>query len=159
MAGRRRGKRTEGACTGSIPCFCKSTDLTNDGALIVGGDVAIYSKENIENIGTIKADGTVDLKGENINNLWWPYHWWKRQAGCGQEHHQQGRASVPEWMQSSKVKSITNEADVKESQYKGLNQKTVGNAGSISAGQNLSINAEKDIINKGSVLAEIRTLT
>ena len=47
----------------------RAEDLTNDGALIVGGDVAIYSKENIENIGTIRADGTVELKGENINNL------------------------------------------------------------------------------------------
>ena len=57
-----------------------------------------------------------------------------------------------------KGENITNEADVKESQYKGLNQKTVGNAGSISAGQNLSINAEKDIINKGDVLATDKNL-
>ena len=35
----------------------RAADLTSDGALIVGGDVAIYSKkENIENIGTIRAD-------------------------------------------------------------------------------------------------------
>ena len=54
--------------------------------------------------------------------------------------------------------NIINEANVKESQYKGLNQKTVGNAGSISAGQNLSINAEKDIVNKGSVLAADKNL-
>ncbi len=57
-----------------------------------------------------------------------------------------------------KGESITNEANVKESQYKGLNQKTVGNAGSISAGQNLRINAEKDIVNKGSVLAADKNL-
>ena len=57
-----------------------------------------------------------------------------------------------------KGENVINEANVKESQYKGLNQKTVGNAGSISAGQNLSINAEKDIINKGSVLAADKKL-
>ena len=57
-----------------------------------------------------------------------------------------------------KGESITNEANVKESQYKGLNQKTVGNTGSISAGQNLSINAEKNIVNKGSVLAADKNL-
>ena len=57
-----------------------------------------------------------------------------------------------------KGENVINEANVKESQYKGLNQKTVGNTGSISAGQNLSINAEKDIINKGSVLAADKNL-
>ena len=57
-----------------------------------------------------------------------------------------------------KGENIINEANVKESQYKGLNQKTVGNTGSISAGQNLSINAEKDIVNKGSVLAADKNL-
>ena len=57
-----------------------------------------------------------------------------------------------------KGENVINEANVKESQYKGLNQKNVGNAGSISAGQNLSINAEKDIINKGSVIAADKNL-
>ena len=57
-----------------------------------------------------------------------------------------------------KGENVINEANVKESQYKGLNQKNVGNAGSISAGQNLSINAEKDIVNKGSVLAADKNL-
>ena len=130
-----------------------AADLTNDGALIVGGDVAIYSKENIENMGTIKADGTVDLKGKNINNLGGRIDGEsvKLDAGknitnnCGNI-----RARVDAIL---KGENVINEANVKESQYKGLNKKTVGNAGSISAGQNLSINAEKDIINKGSVLA------
>ena len=57
-----------------------------------------------------------------------------------------------------KGENVINEANVKESQYKGLNQKNVGNTGSISVGQNLSINAEKDIINKGSVLAADKNL-
>ena len=136
----------------------RAADLTNDGALIVGGDVAIYSKENIENIGTIKADGTVDLKGENINNLGGRITGGNVKLDADKNITNKGgsiRARVDAIL---KGESITNEADVKESQYKGLNQKTVGNAGSISAGQNLSINAEKDIINKGSVLAADKNL-
>ena len=131
----------------------RAEDLTNDGALIVGGDVAIYSKENIENIGTIRADGTVDLKGENINNLGGRITGENVKLDADKNITNKGgniRARVDAIL---KGENVINEANVKESQYKGLNKKTVGNAGSISAGQNLSINAEKDIINKGSVLA------
>ena len=136
----------------------RAADLTNDGALIVGGDVAIYSKENIENIGTIKADGTVDLKGENINNLGGRITGENVKLDADKNITNKGgsiRARVDAIL---KGENVINEANVKESQYKGLNQKTVGNAGSISAGQNLSINAEKDIINKGSVLAADKNL-
>ena len=136
----------------------RAEDLTNDGALIVGGDVAIYSKENIENIGTIRADGTVDLKGENINNLGGRITGENVKLDADKNITNKGgniRARVDAIL---KGENVINEANVKESQYKGLNQKTVGNAGSISAGQNLSINAEKDIINKGSVLAADKNL-
>jgi len=136
----------------------RAADLTNDGALIVGGDVAIYSKENIENIGTIKADGTVELKGENINNLGGRITGESVKLDADKNITNKGgsiRARVDAIL---KGENVINEANVKESQYKGLNQKTVGNAGSISAGQNLSINAEKDIINKGSVLAADKKL-
>lgn len=136
----------------------RAADLTNDGALIVGGDVAIYSKENIENIGTIKADGTVDLKGENINNLGGRITGENVKLDADKNITNKGgsiRARVDAIL---KGENVINEANVKESQYKGLNQKTVGNAGSISAGQNLSINAEKDIVNKGSVLAADKNL-
>ena len=136
----------------------RAADLTSDGALIVGGDVAIYSKENIENIGTIKADGTVDLKGENINNLGGRITGENVKLDADKNITNKGgsiRARVDAIL---KGENVINEANVKESQYKGLNQKTVGNAGSISAGQNLSINAEKDIINKGSVLAADKNL-
>ena len=136
----------------------RAADLTSDGALIVGGDVAIYSKENIENIGTIKADGTVDLKGENINNLGGRITGENVKLDADKNITNKGgsiRARVDAIL---KGENVINEANVKESQYKGLNQKTVSNAGSISAGQNLSINAEKDIINKGSVLAADKNL-
>ena len=136
----------------------RAADLTSDGALIVGGDVAIYSKENIENIGTIKADGTVDLKGENINNLGGRIAGENVKLDAEKNITNKGgsiRARVDAIL---KGENVTSGANVKESQYKGLNQKTVGNAGSISAGQNLSINAEKDIINKGSVLAADKNL-
>ena len=136
----------------------RAEDLTNDGALIVGGDVAIYSKENIENIGTIRADGTVDLKGENINNLGGRITGENVKLDADKNITNKGgniRARVDAIL---KGENVINEANVKESQYKGLNKKTVGNAGSISAGQNLSINAEKDIINKGSVLAADKNL-
>ena len=136
----------------------RAADLTNDGALIVGGDVAIYSKENIENIGTIKADGTLDLKGENINNLGGRITGGNVKLDADKNITNKGgsiRARVDAIL---KGENVINEANVKESQYKGLNQKNVGNTGSISAGQNLSINAEKDIINKGSVLAADKNL-
>ena len=136
----------------------RAADLTSDGALIVGGDVAIYSKENIENIGTIKADGTVDLKGENINNLGGRITGGNVKLDADKNITNKGgsiRARVDAIL---KGENVINEANVKESQYKGLNQKNVGNTGSISAGQNLSINAEKDIINKGSVLAADKNL-
>ena len=136
----------------------RAADLTSDGALIVGGDVAIYSKENIENIGTIKADGTVDLKGENINNLGGRIAGENVKLDADKNITNKGgsiRARVDAIL---KGENVINEANVKESQYKGLNQKTVGNTGSISAGQNLSINAEKDIVNKGSVLAADKNL-
>ena len=136
----------------------READLTSDGALIVGGDVAIYSKEDIENIGTIKADGTVDLKGENINNLGGRITGENVKLDADKNITNKGgsiRARVDAIL---KGENVINEANVKESQYKGLNQKTVDNAGSISAGQNLSINAEKDIINKGSVLAADKNL-
>ena len=136
----------------------RAEDLTNDGALIVGGDVAIYSKENIENIGTIRADGTVDLKGENINNLGGRITGENVKLDADKNITNKGgniRARVDAIL---KGENIINEANVKERQYKGLNKKTVGNAGSISAGQNLSINAEKNIINKGSVLAADKNL-
>ena len=82
----------KGACTRSIPfASVREADLTSDGALIVGGDVAIYSKENIENIGTIRADGTVDLKGENINNLGGRIAGENVKLDAEKEHHQQGR--------------------------------------------------------------------
>ena len=136
----------------------RAADLTSDGVLIVGGDVAIYSKENIENIGTIKADGTVDLKGENINNLGGRITGGNVKLDADKNITNKGgsiRARVDAIL---KGENVINEANVKESQYKGLNQKTVGNTGSISAGQNLSINAEKDIVNKGSVLAADKNL-
>ena len=131
----------------------RAENLTNDGALIVGGDVAIYSKENIENIGTIRADGTVELKGENINNLGGRIDGENVNLDADKNITNKGgniRARVDAILNGE---NVINEANVKESQYKGLDQKTVGNAGSIRAGQNLSINVEKDIVNKGSVLA------
>ena len=130
----------------------RAEDLTNDGALIVGGDVAIYSKENIENIGTIRADGTVELKGENINNLGGRIDGENVNLDADKNITNKGgniRARVDTILNGE---NVINEANVKESQYKGLDQKTVGNAGSIRTGQNLSINVEKDIVNKGSVL-------
>lgn len=47
----------------------RDEDLKASGALITGGEVELYSKQDIENIGTINADRTVDLHGDNIKNL------------------------------------------------------------------------------------------
>ena len=46
----------------------RSEDLRPDGALIVGGEVELYSKQDIKNMGNIKSDGTVALRAENVSN-------------------------------------------------------------------------------------------
>ena len=135
----------------------RSEDLRPNGALIVGGEVELYSKQDIKNIGNIKSDGTVALRAKNITNKGdiagenLNIEAEKNIANSGTM-----RAKVDALL---KAENITNEATVSETQYKELNQKKVERTGSISAGQNLTLDASKKITNKGANLTAGKELT
>ena len=128
----------------------RSEDLRPDGALIVGGEVELYSKQDIKNMGNIKSDGTVALRAENVSNkgditgenL-------KIKAEKNITNSGTMRAKVDALLQAE---NIANEATVSEKQYKELNQKKLEATGSISAGQNLTLDAGNKITNKGANL-------
>lgn len=135
----------------------RSEDLRPDGALIVGGEVELYSKQDIKNMGNIKSDGTVALRAENVSNkgdiagenL-------KIKAEKNITNSGTMRAKVDALL---KAENITNEATVSEKQYKELNQKKIEATGSISAGQNLTLEAGNSITNKGANLTAGKNLT
>ena len=135
----------------------RSEDLRSDGALIVGGEVELYSKQDIENMGNIRSDGTVALRAENVSNkgditgenL-------KIKAEKNITNSGTMRAKVDALL---KAESIANEATVSEKQYKELNQKKLEATGSISAGQNLTLDAGNSIANKGANLTAGKNLT
>ena len=135
----------------------RSEDLRPDGALIVGGEVELYSKQDIKNMGNIKSDGTVALRAENVGNkgdiagknL-------KIKAEKNITNSGTMRAKVDALL---KAENIANEATVSEKQYKELNQKKLEATGSISAGQNLTLDAGKNITNKGANLTAGKNLT
>lgn len=135
----------------------RSEDLRPDGALIVGGEVELYSKQDIKNMGNIKSDGTVALRAENVSNkgdiagknL-------KIKAEKNITNSGTMRAKVDALL---KAESIANEATVSEKQYKELNQKKLEATGSISAGQNLTLDAGNSITNKSANLTAGKNLT
>ena len=135
----------------------RSEDLRPDGALIVGGEVELYSKQDIKNMGNIKSDGTVALRAENVGNkgdiagknL-------KIKAEKNITNSGTMRAKVDALLQAE---NIANEATVSEKQYKELNQKKLEATGSISAGQNLTLEAGNSITNKGANLTAGKDLS
>ena len=135
----------------------RSEDLRPDGALIVGGEVELYSKQDIKNMGNIKSDGTVALRAENVSNKGdiasenLTVKAEKNVTNSGTM-----RAKVDAMLQAE---NITNEAATSETQYRELNQKTITSTGSISAGQNLTLEAGKNITNKGANLTAGKDLT
>ena len=135
----------------------RSEDLRPDGALVVGGEVELYSKQNIKNMGNIKSDGTVALRAENVSNkgdiagenL-------KIKAENNITNSGAMRAKVDAMLQAE---NITNEAATSETQYRELNQKKLEATGSISAGQNLTLEAGNSITNRGANLTAGKNLT
>lgn len=135
----------------------RSEDLRPDGALIVGGEVELYSKQDIKNMGNIRSDGTVALRAENVSNkgdiagenL-------KIKAEKNITNSGTMRAKVDALLQAE---NITNEAATSETQYRELNQKKLEATGSISAGQNLTLEAGKSITNKGANLTAGKDLS
>lgn len=135
----------------------RSEDLRPDGALIVGGEVELYSKQDIKNMGNIKSDGTVALRAENVDNKGDIAG--KNLAVKAENNITNSgtmRAKVDALLQAG---NITNEAATSEKQYKELNQKKIEATGSISAGQNLTLEAGKNITNKGANLTAGKDLT
>ena len=128
----------------------RSEDLRPDGALIVGGEVELYSKQDIKNMGNIKSDGTVALRAENVGNKGdiasenLTVKSEKNITNSGTM-----RAKVDAMLQAE---NITNEAATSETQYRELNQKKLEATGSISVGQNLTLEAGNSITNKGANL-------
>lgn len=135
----------------------RSEDLRPDGALIVGGEVELYSKQDIKNMGNIKSDGTVALRAENVSNKGDIAG--KNLAVKAEKNITNSgtmRAKVDAMLQAE---NITNEATVSKKQYKELNQKKLESTGSISAGQNLTLEAGNSITNKGANLTAGKDLS
>lgn len=130
----------------------RAEDLTADGALIIGGEVEIYAKENIENIGTIKADGNVEMRGENIFNRGGSI------AGENVDIEAQNKVVNESGSIRARVdailkgESIINETNIKETEFNGLSQSKAGNTATISAGNDLTLDAESNIVNRGAHL-------
>lgn len=128
----------------------RSEDLRPDGALIVGGEVELYSKQDIKNMGNIRSDGTVALRAENVSNK-------GDIAGENLKIKAENNITNSGTMRAKvdallKAENIANEATVSEKQYKELNQKKLETTGSIIAGQNLTLDAGNKITNKGANL-------
>ena len=134
-----------------------SEDLRPDGALIVGGEVELYSKQDIKNMGNIKSDGTIALRAENVDNkgdIAGKNLTVKAEKNITNSGTM--RAKVDALLQAE---NLTNEASTSETQYRELNQKKIEATGSISAGQNLTLEAGKNITNKGANLTAGKDLT
>ena len=131
----------------------RDEDLKASGALITGGEVELYSKQDIENIGTINADRTVDLHGENIKNL----------SGdiTGTDINLEAKGDVlnksgniaAENNVNIKADNIANVTTEKDTQYKELHQTTVGNTATITAGGDLRLDATDTITDRGGLMA------
>ena len=135
----------------------RSEDLRPDGALIVGGEVELYSKQDIKNMGNIKSDGTVALRAENVSNkgdIASENLAVKAEKNITNSGTMRAKADA-----LLQAENITNEATVSKKQYKELNQKKIEVTGSISAGQNLTLEAGNSIANKGANLTAGKYLT
>ena len=135
----------------------RSEDLRPDGALIVGGEVELYSKQDIKNMGNIKSDGTVALRAENVSNK-------GDIAGKNLKIKAEKNITNSGTMRAKanallQAENITNEATVSKKQYKELNQKKLEATGSISAGQNLTLEAGNSITNRGANLTTGKDLS
>ena len=127
----------------------RKEDLKPSGALITGGEVELYSKQNIQNIGTINGDKKVALYGENIENKGGDIRGGNVSIEAKENiTNQSGMISAKEDL-SLKATNVINETTTKKTQYKELAQVDVGNTATISAGKNLSISSKENITDKG----------
>lgn len=131
----------------------RDEDLKASGALITGGEVELYSKQDIENIGTINADRTVDLHGENIKNLGGDITGTDINLEAkGDVLNKSGNIAAENDV-NIKADNIANITTEKDTQYKELHQTTVGNTATITAGGDLRLDATDTITDRGGLMA------
>ena len=131
----------------------RDEDLKASGALITGGEVELYSKQDIENIGTINADRTVDLHGENIKNLGGDITGTDINLEAeGDVLNKSGNIAAENDV-NIKADNIANITTEKDTQYKELHQTTVGNTATITAGGDLRLDATDTITDRGGLIA------
>ena len=131
----------------------RDEDLKASGALITGGEVELYSKQDIENIGTINADRTVDLHGENIKNLGGDITGTDINLEAkGDVLNRSGNIAAENDV-NIKADNIANITTEKDTQYKELHQTTVGNTATITAGEDLRLDAADTITDRGGLMA------
>lgn len=121
------------------------------------GRLTLNAQGTVENIGTIKADGTVALRGENLLN-----------SGAVAGENIQAEAEkniVNSGSMRAKIdailrgENIVNEATVEETNYRELQQTKIIGTGSISAGRDVTLEASANITNRGGILAAEKDLT
>ena len=131
----------------------RDEDLKASGALITGGEVELYSKQDIENIGTINADRTVDLHGDNIKNLGGDITGTDINLEAkGDVLNKSGNIAAENDV-NIKADNIANITTEKDTQYKELHQTTVGNTATITAGGDLRLDATDTITDRGGLMA------
>ena len=131
----------------------RDEDLKASGALITGGEVELYSKQDIENIGTINADRTVDLHGDNIKNLGGDITGTDINIEAeGDVLNESGNIAAENDV-NIKADNIANITTEKDTQYKELHQTTVGNTATITAGGDLRLDATDTITDRGGLMA------
>jgi len=132
----------------------KAEDLSESGALIVGGDIELYAKQDITNLGTIKADKTVVADAENITNIYGKIEGNDINLSAQEEiKNVSGEISGKNDVFLT-ANDIVNQTETKTSQYRELQQTTVGDTALITAGSgSLSLEAKNDIINQGAALS------
>ncbi|SCM83023.1 Filamentous hemagglutinin family N-terminal domain protein [uncultured Sporomusa sp.] len=138
----------------------KAEDLSESGALIVGGDIELYAKQDITNLGTIKADKTVVADAENITNLYGKIkgndiNLTARETIQNISGEIRGQNDV-----SLTANDIVNQTETKTTTYRELEQTVIGDTALITAGSgSLSLEARNDIVNQGAVLSAGQDVT
>ncbi|MEL7636062.1 MULTISPECIES: hemagglutinin repeat-containing protein [Sporomusa] len=138
----------------------RAEDLSESGALIIGGDIELYAKQDITNLGTIKADKTVVADAENITNLY------------GKIKGNDINLTAQETIQnisgeirgqndvSLTANDIVNQTETKTTTYRELEQTVIGDTALITAGSgSLSLEAKNDIVNHGAALSAGQDVT
>ena len=138
----------------------KAQDLTKEGAIITGGEIELYAKDTLTNIGTIQADKTTTIKAGNLTN----------QTGQikGQDINLEiddtlanlsGNIAAKDNIKISAT-DIINKTQTKETNYRELNQTELGKTATITAQTgNVKLIATNDIKNQSGNLSAGKDLS